>query len=319
LQNISFWEAVAAPNGYLGSPAKTGLFSTTYFNSTNFAPTRSLLAGPNASFALNDANAFGTITATVQSPTIPIRLAKQFLLFYNSFFVNITPLALFNLNFPRMGGIGYHAMVNAFQRTVDQDNGWTATEWDLCDVQTALAVDRPSLWRATDNARMWRILGVDEEPAETYAFRASVISGDTGVLELIDGMRKDNGGLQYQSVLTGVEAADQKGTLEYKNLIALDHVVDQIHANREGPSFRKSNAFNALQLYALATKDLRCNFSDIIYVGKGDGTLFAPRSVSGFLAFLTGASSVFKAVSSITGKVSSWIDGVLGIKNVTAV
>jgi len=319
LTNIQNWESVAAPNGYLGQPSKVGLFTTTYYNTTNFAPTRSLLAGPSAQFALTDANAFGTITATVQSPTLPIRLAKQFLLFYNSFFVNVTPLALFNLNFPRMGGIAYHAQASVFQRIVDQDNGWTAIEWDMCDIQTAMAVDRPSLWRATDNARLWKVMGADEEPLETYAFRASVISGDTGVLELIDGMRKDNGGLQYQSVLTGIEAADQKGTLEYKNLIALDHVIDQIHANREGPSFRKSNAYNALQLYALATKDLKGNMADIVYVGKGDGTLFAPRSVSGFLAFLTGASSVFKAVSSITGKVSSWIDSVLGLKNVTAV
>jgi len=325
------WANSAVPNGYGTIFDPSGLGTSQFWTAAAITTPIPWSIGARLAFQLTATNAFGVITATNQSPALPIRLTKMFLATYDNFMMTNVPITigtythnppnmlLFNVSFPTRGGIGYHAAVNTVLQQQNNDNGWTTIDWDFLDAQIGVAVDTEQFFRAIDAPRIWNVLLESDDVEETFAFRVEMAGTENGVMEVIDKMTLGNGGVEYQSMLTGLESNPQTTAMEYKNLVALDHTTCQAHKNRASPTFIKTNMWNALRLYVLSQKDLKASYGEITYVGQGDDSLFAPRSMTGFLAFLSGVSNVFHVGSMIFGKIAGALDSMLGTKTLTAV
>lgn len=325
------WASTAAPDGYGTFLDFTGLGTSQLYTAASITTPVPWSINARLSFNLTAANAFGTITATNQSPALPIRLTKMFLMTYDNLMMGTNSFtlggytyfppnqALFGLSFPPKGGVGFHAVVNAVRQVLNNDNGWATIDWDICDAQIGVAVDTASFFRAIDAPRQWNVLADSDDVPEIYPFRVEMAGVENGLTELIDSMKLNNGGIQYQSILTGTEGNPRFTNMEYKNLIALDHVVDQIHQQRASPSFIRTNMWNAMRLYVLSQKDLRASYSELTYVGQGDDSMFAPRSITGFLGFLSGLSGIFHTGSMILGGIAKGLDTLLGTKTITAI
>jgi hypothetical protein len=325
------WASTAVPNGYGNFLDPSAFGNTNMYTSAAITTPIAWSTGAKLTFLLNQANAFGAITATNQSPATPIRLTKLFLLAHDTFMFATTAqtygtytvqppgLFLFNLSFPKRGGVGYHAAVTAVLNTLPYDNGWTQVGYDFLDAQVGTAVDAVTFWRAVDNPKYFNLVADSDDVAEIFPFRVEMGAEENGLTSLIDAMKNTTGGVTYQAILTGSESNPKFAATPYKNLIALDHVTDDVHQNRSSPSFITTNMYNGLRLLRLSQKDLKSSYSELIYIGNGDDQVFKPRSMSGFLAFLGGVSSVLHTGAMIFGKVASALDGLLGTSKITAV
>lgn len=325
------WANAAVPNGYGSFLDLTGFGTSALYTAAGITTTVPFSLGARMTFNLNAANAFGVITATNQSPATPIRLTKLAILTYDNYMLSQvvqtlggytvppTNLFMYNSSFPKKGGVGYHAAVNAVLQILNNDNGWALIDWDILDAQVGTAVDAVTFWRAIDSPKIWNAISESDDVPEIYPFRVEMGATENGITSLVDSMKQNNGGVNYQSLLTGMEGDRSLAGCPYKELIAMDHITDSVFINRASPSFLNTNMKNGLILLRLSQSDLKSSYSELIYTQKGDNNIFKPRSLTGFFAFLSGVSGVLHTGANIMNKIGNFLDSVLGISHKAAV
>lgn len=311
--NTVTFQNTAAPNGY--NFAMTGLYSTNIVPSAPFAATAYNIHG----ITFTNAN-FGTtgITATLQSPTVPIKFTNLFVADWKQKFVAASNQKMFNMDYPILGDWGMLACVDIYQRTGGLFGaGWQSIRLDYTMAQVPIAADRVAMWKAVQYSRLNVLVGGVTGGTDYTNYKLMIVSGDGGVLANVETFAKDDLGQEYNSLLTGMEANPRFTNLKMKPWIALDNIVARLYDQRGGGSFEEFTTKDAFISLIMGLREQAIHMGCADY--SDDNDLFKPNSLSGWMSVLAGVEATYNTGKYIFTDIFKTFGGLFGLKTLTLV
>jgi hypothetical protein len=310
--NTALFQNAAAPNGY--ATALTGLYSTNIVPSANFTAAAYSLNGNTMSATNFD----GGITATNQTPTLPIKLANLFIADWKAKFIARADQKMFNMEYPVLGDVGMISCTSIYQRTSwFFGPGWLSTRFDYLDGQTLVAPDRVLFWRAIQYARVNSVSTTVTGGTDYLPFKLTVSSGDGGVLANVESFARDDLGQEYNSLLTGMESNPKLTERSAKPWLALDAIVCRLYDERAGAAFEEYRTKDAIISYLLSMKENGIHMANYNY--SDTNSMFQPGSLSGWMNFLTGVQATYNTGKFIFTDIWKTLNGLFGMKTVTLI